>query len=236
MKRVCGDAGFPTEKLLNALEAREIGYAFRVTNNSKLDEIAQPYLVRPRGRRPEKPREWTHVIRYRAARWSHERRLVLIVQERPDDLFLHHFFLVTGDETTTGRQVLDFYRQRGTMEAHLGEWVNTVSAALSSSHRDGSVALPDDDTPFQVNSATLKLSALAYNLLHSLRVLAARARLSQLGPALGLGRARRTLLSVAGRLIVSSRQASLLVPSVVAQIWSILLARLKRMRAAVVIT
>lgn len=234
VKRVRGDAGFPTEELLSALEARQIGYAFRVTNNPKLDEIAQPYLVRPRGRRPRKPREWTHVFRYKAARWSRERRVVLVVQERPDDLFLHYFFLVTGDETTTGRQVLGFYRQRGTMEAHLGEWVNTVSAALSSSHRDGSLARPDDDTPFQVNAATLRLSALAYNLLHTLRVLAAKARLSQIGPALGLGRARRILLSVAGRLIVSARQASLLVPSAVAEMWSLLLARLRRTRAVVV--
>ena len=234
VKRVRGDAGFPCEKLLGALEARGIGYAFRVLNNSKLDKLAHPYLVRPRGRRPKEPREWTHVIRYRAARWSRARRLVLVVQERPEDLFLHYFFLVTSDEATTGKQVVSFYRRRGTMEARLGEWVNTVSAALSSSHRDGRTADPDDDTPFQVNAATLRLSALAYNLLHSLRLFAAKARLSQVGPALGLERARRLLLTVAGRLIVSGRQASLAVSSPVARMWAVLLARLRRVKALAV--
>lgn len=228
VKRVRGDAGFPNEELLRSLEERGIGYAFRFRNNSTLDAMARPYLVRPPGRRPREPREWTHILRYKTHRWSRERRLVLVVQERTDDLFLHHFFLVTSDETTTGQQVLDFYRQRGTMEARLGEWVNTISAALSSSHRDGGDARPDDDSPFQVNATTLRLSALAYNLLHSLRALAARARIRRVGDALGLGRARRILLSVAGRLIVSARRATVLIPQSVAAIWGELLARLRR--------
>jgi len=225
--RVRGDAGFPCEELLGSLEKRQIGYVFRLLNNPKLDRLAQSYLVRPPGRRPKKPREWTHVLRYEAERWSRERRLVLVVQERPDDLYLHHFFLVTSDETTTGRQVLNFYRRRGTMEARLGEWVHTVGVALSSSHRDGSKARSDDDTPFQVNAATLQLSALAYNLLHTLRQVAARARVAAIGDALGLGRARRLLLAVAGRLIVSARRASWLLPSAATYLWSAVLSRIR---------
>lgn len=225
--RVRGDAGFPSEDLLASLETRGIGYAFRLLNNSKLDRLAQQYLVRPAGRRPKEPREWTHLLRYKASCWSRERRLVLVVQERPDDLYLHHFFLVTSDEPTTGAQVLRFYRARGTMEARLGEWINTVSAALSSSHRDGSRAASDDDGPFQVNAATLRLSALAYNLLHTLRQESAHARNAVLGNALGLARARRMLLTLAGRLIVSARSASLLIPASAASLWSSVLARIR---------
>lgn len=225
--RVRGDAGFPSEQLLGSLEERGVGYVFRLLNNPKLSRIAAPYLVRPPGRRPKQPREWTYVMRYRASRWSRERRIVLVVQERPDDLFLHHFFLVTGDDTRTGRQILNFYRQRGTMEARLGEWMHTLGPALSSSHRDGSRVAPDDDRPFRVNSATLLLNALAHNLLHTLRRLAAKARIQAIGNALSLNRARRLLLSVAGRLIVSARRASILIQASTAGMWSTLLARLR---------
>lgn len=225
--RVRGDAGFPSEGLLDSLERRRIGYAFRLTNNPALIRLAEPFLVRPPGRKPKEPREWTHVVRYQAQRWSRARRLVLVVQEREDDLFLHHFFLVTSDECTTGQQVLNFYRRRGTMEGRLGEWIHTIRAALSSSHRDGRAADPGDDRPFQANAATFVLSALAYNLLHTLRQLAAKARMAQVGQALGLGRARRLLLSVAGRIIVSARRAMFLVSNDAASMWSVLLARLR---------
>lgn len=229
--RVRGDAGFPSDELLSMLEERGIGYAFRLQNNSRLNKLAAEYLVRPPGRRPRKPREWTHVLRYKANRWSRARRVVLVVQERPEDLFLHSFFLVTSDEPTTGRQVLNFYRQRGTMEARLGEWVHTISAGLSSSHRDGQRVAAENDTPFQVNAATLRLSALAYNLLHCLRRLAAKARIDKVGPSLGLGRARRLILTVAGRAIVSARRVSLLVGKEVAELWAQVLARLRRATA-----
>lgn len=232
---VRGDAGFPSEELLAALEKRGLGYVFRLRGNGKLDRIAADHLVRPPGRRPKRPREWTYVMRYRASRWSRERRVVLVVQERPDDLFLHHFFLVTSDDTRTGRQVLNFYRQRGTMEARLGEWMHTLGPMLSSSHRDGSRAAPGDDTPFLANSVTLQLNALAYNLLHTLRRLAAKARIAAIGNALGLGRTRRLLLSVASRLIVSARRACLLVQSSTASMWSIVLARLRRRARALVL-
>lgn len=225
--RVRGDAGFRSESLFHALEERNVGYVFRLLNNSKLDRLAEPLLVRPPGRRPKEPREWTYVMRYRAQRWSRERRIVLVVQERPDDLYLHHFFLVTSDETTTGRQVLSVYRKRGTMEGRLGEWMHVLAPTLSSSHRDGECVGPEDDTPFQVNAATLLMNALAYNLLHTLRSLAAKARIGRIGTALGLGRARRLLLSVAGRLIVSARKAAMLVPSLAAEMWSTVLARIR---------
>lgn len=226
--RVRGDAGFPSEPLLRSLEERGVGYTFRFKNNAKLNRIAEPYLVRPQGRRPKEPREWTYVLRYRAQSWSRERRLVLVVQEAPDSLYLHHFFLVTSDDTTTGRQLLNFYRQRGTMEGRLGEWTNTLNPALSSSHRDATRVASGDDTPFQVNAATLLLNALAYNLLHTLRCIAAKSRIKEVGSALGLGRARRLLLSVAARLIVSARQASVLVSEHVTLMWSRVLSRIRR--------
>jgi hypothetical protein len=228
VSRVRGDAGFPKEESLVALERKGIGFAFRLKSDKSLERLAQPYLVRPPGRRPKEPREWTHVLQHQALKWSRPRRIVLVVQERPDSLYLHHFFLVVSDDTQTGRQLVNFYRQRGTMESRLGEWVNVVDAALSSSHRDGSKAAKDDDRPFRVNSATLLMSALAYNLLHTLRQIAARAKLAAIGDALGLGRAQRLLLRVAARVVVSARRATLMIPDAVATMWSSVLARIRK--------
>lgn len=50
------------------------------------------------------------------------RRIVLVVKERPDDLLLDRFFLFTSlDLEQMSRQdVLDYYRERGTAEGHMG--------------------------------------------------------------------------------------------------------------------
>ncbi|MBB3190617.1 IS4 transposase [Halomonas cerina] len=51
------------------------------------------------------------------------RRVVLVVQERPDELLLHAFFLVTnlGKFDWSPAKVLALYRKRGNAEAHMGE-------------------------------------------------------------------------------------------------------------------
>jgi len=51
------DAGFPEDELLSALEERGVGYVARIKNNAVLDEMADPYLVRPPGRPPDEPRQ-----------------------------------------------------------------------------------------------------------------------------------------------------------------------------------
>lgn len=66
-----------------------------------LQKLAAPHLKRPPGRQPEQPREWCHDLEYQAGSWPTPRRvvlvvLVLVVQERPDDLLVHAFFLVTN--------------------------------------------------------------------------------------------------------------------------------------------
>ena len=228
VKRIRGDAGFPSEELLSALEARGVSYVFRFANNSVLDRLADPHLRRPPGKRPSVLREWTRVLRYRAHRWSRERRIVLVVQERPDELYLHHFFIVTSDESTTSGQVLAIYRKRGTMEARLGELMTALPPALSSAHACKDLVRETDDTPFRVNAVTLHLTALAYNLLHTLRALAARARLDGVGNALSLSRTRRLLLSVAGRVTESGRRVLLAVSRDTERWWCTLLDRLRR--------
>ncbi|SDO47738.1 hypothetical protein SAMN04487951_1351, partial [Vreelandella arcis] len=94
--RVRIDAGFTDNSTLEALEERDIEYLGRLRSHSGLQTLAAPYLKRPRGRPPEQPREWCHDLTYQAGPWPAPRRVVLVVQERPDDLLLHAFFLVTN--------------------------------------------------------------------------------------------------------------------------------------------
>jgi len=47
------DAGFPEDKLLCGLETRRTPYVARVRNNPVLNRMAEPFLRRPPGRRPD---------------------------------------------------------------------------------------------------------------------------------------------------------------------------------------
>ena len=80
---------------------------------------------------------WTHVLQYQADSWDRPRRVILVVKERPDDLLLDRFFLVTS---LTWRQmakseVLTHYRERGKAEDHMGELKDVLAPALSSPNR-----------------------------------------------------------------------------------------------------
>jgi hypothetical protein len=99
--RVRIDAGFTDNATLEALEDRDIKYLGRLRSHIGLQKLAAPHLKRPPGRPPEQPREWCHDLEYQAGSWPTPRRvvlvvLVLVVQERPDDLLVHAFFLVTN--------------------------------------------------------------------------------------------------------------------------------------------
>jgi hypothetical protein len=215
--RVRADAGFPCEGLLSWLEARGNDYVFRVRNNSVLDEMATPFLVRPPGRRPKEPREWVHELNYKAGSWKAARRVVLVVQERADELFLHHFFLVTNGTAKDwpADRLLADYRQRGTMETRLGELQSVLAPALSCTQRGAERSEDSSAVEFR-NAATLVLFALAYNLAHTARSVLARSSREPFS----LDRLRRRLLAVAGLITISARRATLAINTRVAALWA----------------
>jgi hypothetical protein len=55
--------------------------------------------------------------------------VVLVVQERPDDLLLHAFFLVTNFSKFDwpSKKVLALYRKRGSAEAHTNQHSTCIS-------------------------------------------------------------------------------------------------------------
>ena len=225
-----GDAGFPTEPLLLPLEQEGVHYAFRVPSNPVLERLAARYLRRPPGRPPSQPRVWTHELSYRVTSgknpWSRDRRIVLVVLEKPGELFLDHFFLVTNwtAQERSGEQVLAFYRQRGTMEGYLGELKSVLQPALSSTNRPkshiGGKPLKSWYVPRDAeaaNEATFLLYLLAYNLLNAARRVA-----NQSLPSEGrwsLDRARTWLLRVAARVTLHSRYVTFQVNDASHALW-----------------
>ncbi|MBB3190971.1 hypothetical protein FHR94_002215 [Halomonas cerina] len=165
--RVRIDAGFTDNDTLEALEDRGIEYLGRLRSHSGLQKLAAPYLKRPRGRPPEHPREWCHDLEYQAGSWPAPRRVVLVVQERPDDLLLHAFFLVTnlGKFDWPPERVLALYRKRGSAEAHMGEVKSALDVHLSSTDRGASTV----QDVMARNEVSLLLSLYAYQVLHGLR-------------------------------------------------------------------
>jgi hypothetical protein len=227
------DAGMPSPGLLTALEHHERGgrrrrgvrYAFRLSGNRRLDSLAAPHLRRPVGRPPNRERIWTHELRYRAKSWDKERRVVLVVIDDPGELFLKHFFLLTSfdEQAMDGPALLAHYRERGTMEGHIGELKDVLRPALSSSSR-GRGDDPGRDG-FCANAATLMLYALAYNLANTLRRVTAQAT----GTAWSLKRLRERVLRVPARMVLHARRIVVVLRDETLPLWNAMLKRLTQL-------
>jgi hypothetical protein len=217
------DAGFPDGKTLAGLEARGVDYMARIRNNAVLDAMAQPHLKRPPGRPPEQPRVWCHEYRYQAQSWDRARRVVLVVLEQPDDLFLHHFWLITNlsPKQCDGQQLLARYRQRGKAEAHMGELMDVLDPALSASPRpwhDADTFQPrlTEAGVYRNNETLFLLHLLAYEILHTGRAIMERAT----GQGWSLRRFRERLLRVAARVVSKSRRLTFVIAWSAAGDWS----------------
>jgi hypothetical protein len=235
---VRGDAGFVGPELLDTLEKRKVRYAFRLPTNKPLARIAEPHIFRPPGRPPKEPRTWTTELRYRAETWQAPQRVILVVCERPGELFWDSFYIVTSftEEELSADAVVDYYRDRGTMEGHIGEHQSVVNGRLSSTNRPKShikhFPIQERSTPVDtecVNAASLALHGIAFNLLNTLRLLVGESGKVHEPACLHLGRARRELLAVAGRIVVSARRATLGVTAKTAALWGRLWKALRRL-------
>ena len=208
------DAGFPGEPLLAGLEANRTPYVARIKNNKVLDRLAAPHLARPVGRPPAEPRIWFHEMSYGAGAWSRERRIVLVVLERPGELLLDHFWLLTNIEVTTltGEELLALYRERGKAEGHMGELMDVLAPALSASSR---ARWPHTSDAFARNEALLLLHLLAYEVLHSGRCV--MEKITRTGWS--LRRFRERVLKVGARVVLHARRATLVVAETAAPYW-----------------
>ena len=241
VKAVRGDAGFPDEPFCSFLETRNVPYALRLKTNDVLKELAWPYLGTPPDRSENEPlRTWYYELSYQAGTWSKSRRVVLVVLERPGELFVDHFFLLTKytPEQMSPQALLEFYRQRGTMERHIGEIKSTLCPTLSSaprpkSHYKGELPKrriePIDGA--RVNAATFLLYMLGYNLMNIVRNLMASTQPSE-EPVPSLDRIRTHVLKVTTRLTRTARYAVFIVNETCRTIWEAILGRIAQINAA----
>lgn len=217
------DAGFPEENLLAALEQRQVGYVARLRKNSRLEKLTAA-LVQPCEPGPQAPRETFHELSYQADRWSRPRRVVAVVQQEPDELFAHCFFLLTNwdAEQMPAAALLALYRQRGTAEAHLGELMSGLDPCLSSTRRPKSHYRGQEPRrryasvdPFAANEVRLLLNALAYALVHAVRTLMETAT----GEGWGLKRVIQRVLKVPARLQRHGRRMVIVLTPAAAVLW-----------------
>jgi len=221
---VRGDAAMPSEVILSKLEERPAGYCFRVKSNAVLERLAKPYLDNLPPHQSESQREWTAELTYQAESWSHPRRIVMVVVEQKQiDLFepFNHFFLVTDwtKEQMSAANLLDYYRQRGTMERWIGEFKDVLQPSLSCASRprkNGKRITSRDD--FACNEALLLLYALSYNLLNTARRLMEKAT----GEGWSLRRVREQVLKAAVHFTLHARRIWAWVAKPAARLWTLL--------------
>ncbi len=220
------DAGFPDGKTLTGLESSGIDYVARIRNNAVLDRMAQPYLRRPPGRPPREGRVWCHELRYQADSWEHARRVVLVVVERPGELFLDYFWLITNLKRNrySGARLLGLYRMRGKAEGHMGEFMDVLAPALSSAPRAKShyrgrcleaATEPQEAGVRAQNETLLLLNLLAYEVLHAGRCVMEQAT----GTGWSLRRLRERVLRVASRVVRHGRRATVVIAQHAAADW-----------------
>ena len=220
------DAGFPDGKTLKGLESAGIDYVARIRNNAVLDRMAAPYLRRPPGRPPREGRAWCHELRYQADSWEHPRRMVLVVLERPGELFLDYFWLITNLKRNrySGARLLGLYRMRGKAEGHMGEFMDVLAPALSSAPRAKSHyrgrrleagTEPDEAGVRAQNETLLLLNLLAYEVLPAGRCVMEQAT----GTGWSLRRLRERVLRVASRVVRHGRRLTFVIAQDFAPDW-----------------
>ena len=176
---------------------------------------------------------WFHEMDYRAGTWSRDRRVVLVVQERPDELLLDHFWLLTSIDAAAmpAEALLALYRQRGTAEGHFGELMDVLAPALSCTPRTRRCyrgaplpALPTGIDAVARNEALLLLHLMAYELMHAGR------RTMEIATATGwsLRRFRERVLRVGARVLLHARRATLVIAETAARHWAALWSRFER--------
>ena len=153
--------------------------------------------------------------------------------ERPGELLLEHFWLLTSISAAAmpAEALLAHYRQRGTAEGHFGELMDVLAPALSSTQRtkrhyrgNPLPALPTSLDAVARNEALLLLHLMAYELMHAGR------RMMEIATGTGwsLRRFRERVLRVGGRVLTHARRITLVIAETAARHWAALWPRFER--------
>jgi len=130
---------------------------------------------------------------YQASSWDKERRVVCKIEKLYDELIPTKTFIVTNDSKMTGREIFDFYLERGTMENFIKEsklGFNLKNLSSSS---------------FFTNSYHMYVKLLAYNLNNFFRQLA----LPPVDRASRIETLRTKVIKIAAKVVKTGRQVHL---------------------------
>ena len=129
----------------------------------KADQILQArigdLLKRPVGRPAHYVQRFYKSFHYKAASWSHPRRVVAKVEWHPGEQFPRVGFIITNLRNAS-KNVVRFYNKRGTAE----QWIKEGKGAIKWTRLSC--------RSFNANAVRLQLHALAYNLGNFVRTLA----------------------------------------------------------------
>lgn len=229
------DAGFPEETLLSGLEKRRVGYVARIKNNACLKRLAEPFVGAVASPSGSPSNLEFHELSYQAKSWSRARRVVLVLQHEPEELFPDYFFLLTNwsHEQMPAASLLALYRRRGKAEGHFGELMSVLEPALSSTRRPKSHYRGEQpkkryasQDPFAANEVKLLLNALAYALAHAVRCLLEKVT----GQGWHLKRLLERVLRVSALVVLHARQVTVILNAQSAQYWQQLWSALNLLR------
>ncbi len=191
----------------------------RIKNNSILNERAKALMaemaVNPRYDADETV-TWCIESTYQAQSWSKARRVVLMAEHNPLELFVKHYWVITSQSSTeqSGPELLASYRERGTAESGYGDFKSVMAPRLAHV-----VRTRDTSTPvrigFERNEAELILCAIAFNVMNGLRRLVELA----LKVPMSLQRLRERVLKVAVRVVHHARTVRVTVARAAESIW-----------------
>lgn len=228
------DCGYANGKLLAWVAERGVKFITRLRANPVLQKLGKAWSDRTLAQWREapapdgRPRQATHEFWYRPKTWTRQVRVVAVLVERDyahGELFHHQFFLATNAARpeASSDALLKRYRERGRAEQRIGEFLTDIAATVSSAARprEGSVARKRP-VGIAENEVSLILGALAFNLLHALRV--------QLDPVaaqtMSFRRLRERLLKTAATVTRHARQVTIRINPAKEAIWSVVQALL----------
>lgn len=170
----CGD-------LLDQMEEDGIDFVVRIDHDSALAKTAGSLVYASSDLPPSGDGTRLYEMQHRADEWTRPRRMVLVVTEKPGELFHDYFGLMTNLPATTWESaaLLEVWHQRGMAEQNIGTLVNFLAPAPLFSPRprrhdpvnsaghppDGAQAVPGTDRFGPGSEALFLLNALAYNLM-----------------------------------------------------------------------
>ena len=186
-----GDSGFAAPELYEVCEDNDCKYAIRLKINSTLMSYAEDKADDLR--RATKYNMVDYAVTYgefmyKAAKWSHPRRVVFKIEKPANQMTFMYTFIVTNMESEP-YQVVKFYCGRGKMENFIKEDKDGFDfSAVSSQSKI-------------VNANRLQMHGLAYNLFNWFRRLALAASMRKQR----IDTVRLKLMKIAARVVHSAR-------------------------------